>query len=180
MPKVVKTAAEILGTEKVPAAPAAEPTPAETQPSTPAPVVKIAEPVAPSPTTPPAGFETPPPSEPPVEENVSGLPVALPPRPFTPPPAPAASAPESLLSNAKARSARPVVLPEPVVTPAAPAAPAADAPKEFRFVKNVHPGEVIIFEDGSTLTFPGTVFTTKDPELAAKILAVANRHHIVQ
>ena len=178
MPKVVKTAAEILGTEKVPTAPAAEPTPAEaSQPTTPPPVVKIAEPVAPAPAVPPVGFETPP-SEPSVEENVSGLPVALPPR--AAPPAPPASAPESLLSHAKARAeARPAIHPEPVA-PAVPAAPAADAPKEFRFVKNVHPGEVIAFEDGSTFTFPGTVFTTKDPELAAKILAVASRHHIVQ
>lgn len=173
MPKVVKTAAEILGTEKVPQAPAAEPAPAaETQPTTPPTPVKIADPVAPAPAVPPAGFETPP-SEPAVEEvGVSGLPVTTP-----PPAAPAASAPESLLSQARSKRAE---VPAPVEPAPAPAVVDPNAPKEHRFVKNVHPGEIITFEDGTTFKFPGTVFVTKDPVLAAKILAVASRHHIVQ
>lgn len=57
--------------------------------------------------------------------------------------------------------------------------PPAPATKCWVFVKNIHPGEVIKFKDGSDFVFPRSLFSVFDPGLAEKILAVADRHHIV-
>lgn len=50
----------------------------------------------------------------------------------------------------------------------------------WKFIKNLHPSEVILFEDGTTFQFPlaRTTFWTRDEELAKKIIAVKNRHNI--
>lgn len=50
---------------------------------------------------------------------------------------------------------------------------------EVRFIKNIHPGEIITFKDKTTFRFPSPLFICKDEKLANKILEVADQHNIV-
>ena len=118
----------------------------------------------------------------PVEAEVPEVPVAVPPDPDAekpeqqagfdnPPPAeePAVAVPESLASQAAPPEATP--LPAPAVE--------SVGAQVWRFVKNIHPGEVIRFLDGTEYKFPASLHVVSDPELAQKILDVADRHGIV-
>lgn len=57
--------------------------------------------------------------------------------------------------------------------------PAAGGFEPVRFVKNIHPLQIITFKDGTTFRFPNTLFVCDDPALAEKISAVASQYHIV-
>lgn len=57
--------------------------------------------------------------------------------------------------------------------------PPAKTGKRWTFVKNIHPGEIIRFQDGTSFQFPSVVFVTHDEMLAARLVSVAARHHIV-
>lgn len=62
----------------------------------------------------------------------------------------------------------------------APDSPAEATPvKEWRFVKNIHPHEVIIFTDKSQFKFERSLLVTSDESLAKKILSVAQNYNIV-
>lgn len=50
---------------------------------------------------------------------------------------------------------------------------------EIRFVKNLNPRERLVLKDGSRFTFPGQFYICKDPDLARKILEIADSHNIV-
>jgi len=149
MPKVVRTAAQILSSEKpveetAPKSPFAggslmskdgAATAAEAE-------VKIADPASSEPKAPEAGFETPP-------------------APVNPEP--------SVSSEGNPATAADVT-----------AAPKPTPEKTFRFVKNIHTHEKITFLDGTKFQFARSLFETRDPELAAKIMAVASQYNIVQ
>lgn len=62
----------------------------------------------------------------------------------------------------------------------APAEPAKPGARDWRFVKNISFGEKMFRLDGKPLVFPRPLFVTSDPELAAQILAVAERYNIVE
>lgn len=173
MPKEIKSAADILGA----VSPEGDAAPiAATQP--PAEVV-VAEPAAPA-----AGFENPPVEEAPVavaDEAAAAVEEAAP-------------TAEELLTGAVAPSAAAPLQAKEAVIPAkketiAPTepeiveikVPAVQAPKtEWKFVKNVHFGEKIIFEDGSEYAFRSPLHIVRDPGIAKKILAVAKRYNIVE
>jgi hypothetical protein len=149
MPKVVRTAAQILSNEKpveevAPKSPFAGGSLMSRDGAAPAAEaeVKIADPASSEPKAPEAGFETPPAQTDP-EPSV----------PSEKDPAPAADV-----------QATPTPTPE----------------KTFRFVKNIHTHEKIVFKDGTKFQFARSLFETRDPELAAKILAVASQYNIVQ
>lgn len=183
MPKEVISAAEILG---------------NTAPVTEAeiPVVETAAPSTEAPPAPAAGFE-----DPPVDEAPSAAAVLDEAAQAEEPPdveaeklakiefdAGAALAregqplPDGASDKAKEGylSVAPVLAGKSVEVAAVPK-PEASAPaaKCWVFVKNIHPGEVIKFKDGTDFVFPRSQFNVSDPVLAEKILAVADRHHIV-
>jgi hypothetical protein len=63
-------------------------------------------------------------------------------------------------------------------TPAKPEEPKGS--KTWRFVKNIDTSRPVRFADGTTFTFPSSLFVTDDPVLAAKLVAVSVKNHIVQ
>lgn len=109
---------------------------------------------------------------------VPPAPPEAPPAGFAPPPgvAPAPQVAESLLSQARGSVETPD---EETEEKAVEEAPAADLPKTWAFVKNIHPGEKLDLGDGEEFVFPSVLFRTQDPVLAEKILAIAEQHGIV-
>lgn len=58
--------------------------------------------------------------------------------------------------------------------------PVPEGVKAWRFVKNIHPGELIKFKDGTEYVLNTGVNVIFDAEVAEKILAVASIYNIVQ
>ena len=51
--------------------------------------------------------------------------------------------------------------------------------KQWRFVKNIDTIRPVRFADGTSFTFPSSLFITSDEVLAAKLVSVADKNHIV-
>ncbi len=170
MPKEIKSAAEILG---------------DTPPEGQAPEVASAPPPAPEPAlvpeaapAAPSGFETPPPAE---EEPATAAQVLTASGSLAqaaPPP----SAPAPTIAREFVQPAKPETLPpvDPTIVEAPKAAPAPAEKTQWNFVKNIHPGETIVFEDKTTYVLRAGLTIVRDPVLAKKILAVASRYNIVE
>ena len=58
-------------------------------------------------------------------------------------------------------------------------APEVKEKKLWKFIKNIQTFEVIHFKDGPPFQFPASLFVTADEALAARLLEVADRHHIL-
>lgn len=149
-------------------------------------------------TAPPAGFENPPPAEeaPPAEslltgkeakstekeleeiEFEAGAELARQGQPL----------PDDASNNAKVgyASVAPVLHTPPKEKPAASDPVTTDKPslvvksKSFTFLKNIHPGEKMFFEDGKEFVLPPGAHTFTDMAMVKKILEIADRYHIVQ
>jgi hypothetical protein len=52
--------------------------------------------------------------------------------------------------------------------------------KQWRFVKNIDTDRPVRFRDGTIFIFKSPLLVTADPVLAAKLLSVADKNHIVQ
>jgi hypothetical protein len=158
MPKEIVTAAEALGAS------------AEDTPEIPSsvPSTKPAEPVSPEP--PAAGFEAPPASEQDAAPQTAADVLA------TPPPSAAPLQAKEAVIPAKPETIAPTE-PE-YAEPAAPVVPKVKI--EWRFVKNIHFGEKLIFLDGTEYVFKSALHIVRDSELAQKILAVAKKYNIVE
>lgn len=187
MPKAVLSAAEILGTTP-PAAGGEIPVVPE---PTPAPEGEVQET--------PQAFETPPPAEapapsaesvlsaaggaavePPADDEiaqiefVAGADLARAGEPL--PEGASENARKGYLSVSPVLAGASMGAGESVKTGATAPAPAA---RDWRFVKNIHTGEIIHLKDGTEYVFPTALHVVKDEELAKKLLEVADQHHIV-
>ena len=170
MPKEIKSAAEILGDV---APESAAPEVASAPPPAPEPdMVPEAAPAA------PAGFEAPPP---PVEEPESAAQVLTASGSLAqsapPPSAPAPTIAREYVQPAKPETTTPS---EPTVVEAPAPAVAPGVKTQWNFVKNIHPGETLVFEDKTTYVMRGGLTIVRDTALAKKILAVAARYNIVE
>ncbi len=190
MPKEIVSAADVLDQTDAGAEPVATPSPVVE------PVVTPTEP-----TPPEAGFETPPdvaeptPAEPETVEPAAPIaapsaadvlaeaaapaPAVEPPKKEEPPAPALGSIRSDMASLASEASALGGDQGKKVEAPAEPVAP-TPGQKAWRFVKNIHPGEVITFKDKSTYKFPLALHVIFDEDLAKKILEVADIFHIVQ
>lgn len=176
MPKEIRSAAEVLGE-------------AQPETATGAPEAPAAPPLAPAPDLAPepapeeqAGFAAPPPAEesaaaPATVEQLLTASGSL--AQSAPPPV----APAPTLAKEYVQPAKPETLlsqvPEVVEAPK-PVAAAPAARSEWKFVKNIHPGEKIVFKDGTEFVMKSTLCIVRDRVLAEKILAVKEKYNIVE
>lgn len=172
MPKEIVSAEEILGQTNAGAEPVENTSPVVETPAAPA-----------EPAPPEAGFEPPPDmAAPSAEEVLAGEP-AVPAPAVKEPPVPVLASVRSdmaslasLASQAGALDGQQEKVKEGTAAEEIP----TEAQKAWRFVKNIHPGEVITFKDKTTHKLTMGVNVVFDEVLAQKILEVADIFHIVQ